>query len=239
MSQVLSKPVAPRTTTASGDIPPLVNGDRLSRAEFERRYIAMPDVNKAQLIEGIVFMPSPVRYHAHGKPHVLLSGWLCNYIAKTPGLADFGDNGTVRLDEDNEPQPDLFLLLPPALGGRAKVDADDYIAGPPTLVCEIAASSVNIDLHLKKNAYRRNGVREYLVWRTEESAFDWFELIGGEFVPIAPDAEGILKSRVFPGLWLNPATLLAADLPAAFALLDRAAASAEHAEFVRKLAGSA
>ncbi len=195
----------------------------------------MPEVKKAQLIEGIVYMPSPVRYESHSKPHSILNAWLVYYVSKTPGLLGFGDNGTVRLDEDNEPQPDLFLLLPKHVGGLAKVDEDDYITGPPALVCEVAASSVSIDLHLKKTAYRRNGVQEYLVWRTEDAAVDWFTLQGGEFVPMTPVSDGTLRSRIFPGLWLLPAQLIAADLPGIFKLLDIAAATPEHADFVKRL----
>jgi Uma2 family endonuclease len=205
------------------------------REEFERRYRAMPDVKKAQLIEGVVYMPSPVRFESHSKPHLLLANWIGYYTAKTPGLTGFGDNGTIRLDNDNEPQPDLFLLLPPAAGGKAKVDDDDYISGPPALICEIAGSSVNIDLHLKKTAYRRNGVQEYLVWRTEDSAVDWFSLVAGDFVPLAAEPDGTLRSRIFPGLWLSTASLLNADLPAVFALLERGTATPEHADFVKRL----
>jgi hypothetical protein len=80
-------------------VPPLRNGDRLTRAEFERRYAAMPGVNKAELIDGVVYLPSPVRFKGHGKEHAYLIGWLAHYSSKTPGLVDFGDNSTVRLDE--------------------------------------------------------------------------------------------------------------------------------------------
>jgi len=158
------------------------------------------------------------------------------YFAKTPGLEEYGDNGTVRLDNDNEPQPDLFMMLPSKLGGKATVDEDDYITGPPALVCEISASSVSIDLHLKLNAYRRNGVQEYLVWRTQDAAVDWFTLEAGGFVPMKIESDGTLRSRIFPGLWLKPASLIAPDLPAIFALIDAGTATSEHAEFVKQLA---
>jgi len=161
MTPAISAPFQSRTPPRS--VPSLVAGDRLTREEFERRYRAMPEVNKAELIEGIVYMPSPVRFNSHSRPHSILNGWLFYYLAKTPGLTGIGDNGTVRLDNDNQPQPDLFLLLPPHVGGKTKVDDDDYITGPPALVCEISGSTVSIDLHAKKNAYRRNGVQEYLV----------------------------------------------------------------------------
>jgi Uma2 family endonuclease len=231
------------TTTSAqrarrGEVPQLANGDRLTRAEFERRYAAMPEGIKAELIEGIVYMSPPVRFQPHSEPQALLITWLGYYVAKTPGLR-FGDNGTVRLDKDNEPQPDLFLILPPHLGGRAIIDADGYIAGPPAFVCEIAASSVNIDLHSKKETYCRHGVQEYLVWRTEDAAIDWFAMIDGDFRPIATDSDGTIRSRAFPGLWLLPSALLAADLPALFALLDRAATTPEHANFVARLGRTA
>ena len=233
MSSALSTASSP--STRRSPTPPLVNGDRLTRDEFERRYSAMPNVKKAELIEGVVYMPSPVRYESHSKPHSILNAWLVYYVSKTPGLADFGDNGTVRLDNDNEPQPDLFMLLPSHLGGRAKIDADDYISGPPALVCEVSASSVSIDLHLKKTAYRRNGVQEYLVWRTEDLIIDWFSLQSGDFIPIPPEPDGTLRSRIFPGLWLNPTSAFQLDPPAIFALLDRGTLSPEHAEFVKRL----
>jgi hypothetical protein len=217
-------------------VPPLENGDRLTRAQFERRYRAMPDVKKAELIEGVVYMPSPVRSRRHAKPHLILSTWLGYYLSKTPGLSTFGDNGTVRLDEDNEPQPDLYLLLPPHLGGGATVDDEDYVAGAPTLVCEISASSVSIDLHNKMNAYRRNGVREYLVWRTEDAAVDWFILREGRYDPLPRDPAQVLRSEHFPGLWLNVPALLAGDLPALFRSIDEGAATPDHAAFLRNLA---
>jgi Uma2 family endonuclease len=200
-------------------VPALNNGDRLTRAEFERRYRAMPHVNKAELIEGTVYMPSPVRMTCHGQPHSLLIGWLTYYVSKTPGLL-VGDNATNRLDEDNEPQPDVMLLIPTSAGGQARVDDDDYVSGPPELVCEVAASSVSIDLHAKLNAYRRNGVREYLVWRVEDQAIDWFALREGRYDPIAPDAAGLVRSGVFPGLWLDRKALLDGDLAGVFAAVD-------------------
>ena len=197
----------------------------------------MPHIKKAELIEGVVYMPSPVRVTHHAEPHALLAGWLVYYISKTPGLGRFGDNGTVRLDEDNEVQPDLFLLLPPAAGGTAEVDADGYISGPPELVCEVAASSVSIDLHGKKNAYRRNHVREYLVWRVEDGVVDWFALRNGEYARLPGGSNGhpLLKSEVFPGLWLDVPALLRGDLPGLLAGVDRGAATAEHGAFVRRL----
>src|SRR5690349_12283673 len=182
MSAIESSPPLPR----SRPVPPLENGDRLTRAEFERRYAAMPHVKKAELIEGIVYMPSPVRLKRHGRPHIVLSNWLGHYIARTPGLDLYGDNSTVRLDEDNEPQPDLLLFLPPQVGGQATLGDDDYVDGAPELVCEVAASSVSIDLHLKLNVYRRNGVREYLAWRTEDAAVEWFALREGKYEPLQP-----------------------------------------------------
>jgi hypothetical protein len=220
-------------------VPPLENGDRLTRAEFERRYAAMPEVKKAELIEGIVHMPSPVRTRRHGRPHVILSGWLAYYLAKTPGLEEFGDNSTVRLDVDNEPQPDLFLNIPKGLGGQAELDEDDYLAGPPTLACEIAASSVSIDLHAKLNVYRRNHVREYLVWRTEDRAVDWFAWREGRYEVLPANEKGVVKSEQFPGLWLDTMALIERNLPALFRAVDEGTATIDHTRFVEKLAGTA
>jgi Uma2 family endonuclease len=148
---------------APATVPPLESGDHLSRAEFERRYAAMPELKKAELIEGVVYVGSPVRV-THGEPHGLVMTWLGFFCAATPGVR-FADNTTVRLDLDNEPQPDALLRIEPEAGGRAQVDPDGYLDGPPELVVEVAASSASIDRHEKLRAYRRNGVQEYIIWQ--------------------------------------------------------------------------
>ncbi|HVC94787.1 MAG TPA: Uma2 family endonuclease, partial [Pirellulales bacterium] len=170
-------------------IPPLESGDRLTRAEFERRYAAMPNLIKAELVEGVVYVSSPVS-NRHGSPHFDLIAWLGMYRITTPGVLG-SDNGTVRMDLDNEPQPDVFLRLVPECGGQCLVDEDNYIEGAPELIAEVANSSASYDLHSKLNAYRRNQVREYLVWRVRDNAFDWFRLHQGEFVPLAKDTAGV------------------------------------------------
>jgi Uma2 family endonuclease len=226
----------PPRPLAQGTIPLLHNGDRLTREEFERRYRAMPEVNKAELVEGIVYMPSPVRATCDGQPHADLVTWMNYHRSKTPGLI-IVDNGTVRLDEDNERQPDVMLLIPQAVGGAARIDEDDYVTGPPELIGEVAASSVSIDLHAKLNAYRRNGVREYLVWRTEEAAVDWFVLRRGQYVPLGVGPDSLIRSEVFPGLWLDPAALLRGELGRLFAVLDTTVREDDHASFIRRLEG--
>jgi Uma2 family endonuclease len=215
-------------------VPPLENGDRLTRAEFERRYSAMPDVKKAELIEGIVHMPSPVRTKRHGRPHLILGNWLGHYVAETPGLDEFGDNSTVRLDVDNEPQPDLYLNLPKHAGGTAELDEDDYLVGAPTLVCEVASSSVSFDLHSKLHVYRRNQVREYLVWRTDDQAVDWFVWRDGQYQPLRREAD-VLQSEQFPGLWLDTAALVALDLKLLFRAIEQGTSTPDHAAFVQRL----
>ena len=215
-------------------IPPLEPGDRLTREEFERRYDAMPNLKKAELIEGVVYMPSPVRLRRHGRPHFRLIAWLGAYEAATPGV-EGGDNATARLDLDNEPQPDVMLLIDPDRGGQARISDDDYVELAPELVAEVAASSAGYDLNTKLNVYRRNGVREYLVWRVLDRQFDWFVLRGSAFEPLPAGEGGIHRSEVFPGLWLDAAALLAGDMPRVLAAVQRGIASAEHEAFVRQL----
>ena len=224
---------------ARGPAPPtpapgLENGDRLTRAEFERRYEARPDLKKAELIEGVVHMPSPTRFGSHARPHAALIGWLFTYAATTPGV-EVSDNPTVRLDLDNEPQPDAALLIDPEVGGQARVSEDDYVEGAPELVAEITASSASYDLHDKLHVYRRNGVREYLVWRTLDGRLDWFELADGAYRPRQPDDSGLVASRVFPGLRLAVDALLSGDMPAVLAAQQRGLAEPAHAEFVKNL----
>ena len=215
-------------------IPPLAPGDRLTRPEFERRYDAMPHLCKAELIEGVVYMPSPVRYRRHSRPHAQLMGWLIYYEAGTPGV-ETADNGTARLDLDNEPQPDAMLLIDPERGGQARISADDYVETAPEFVAEVASSSVSIDLTTKLHVYRRNGVREYVVWRVLERAVDWFVLRAGQYERLVPDAEGLLRSEIFPGLWLDVAALLRGDVAGVLAAVQRGLASPEHNAFVARL----
>jgi Uma2 family endonuclease len=155
----------------------LESGDHLTRDEFHRRYSARPDIKKAELVEGVVYVSSPVRFGHHGQKHGFVVTWLGTYAAQTPG-ALLGDNVTVFLDDRDEVQPDAFLLR--SEPGGPRVTDDDYIVGAPQLVVEIAASSVSYDLHEKKEAYRRNGVREYVVWRVLDNAIDWLRLRDGE-----------------------------------------------------------
>jgi Uma2 family endonuclease len=230
---VSSATVIPSVARDDG-LPPLENGDRLTRAEFERRYAAMPHLKKAELIEGVVYVPSPVRYRRHGAPHALIIGWLVQYAAGTPGVA-VSDNSTVRLDLDNEPQPDALLLIDPTCGGQARFSDDDYIEGAPELVAEVASSSASYDLHAKLHVYRRNGVREYVVWRVLERAIDWFVLQEGQYERLPVDASGLLHSTVFPGLWLDSVALLQGDLPKVLAVVQQGLASPEHAAFAARL----
>ena len=218
--------------------PPLQSGDRLTRDEFERRYEATPEGFKAELIEGVVHMPSTVSYNHHGKPHALLSAWLVHYVAETPGV-DAGCDATVRLDGDNEPQPDACLRILPTHGGRCRTGPKDYLEGAPEFIAEVAASSASVDLNDKLNAYRRNGVREYVVLRTFDRALDWFVLRFDRYERLAADASGILCSATFPGLWLEPAALISGDAARVLEIARRGAESSEHAAFVAHLAEQA
>lgn len=219
-------------------IAPLQNGDHLTRAEFERRYDATPNLKKAELIEGKVYMAPAVSAKGHGIPHFHLAAVFGTYSAATPWT--FGsDNSSVRLDLDNMPQPDLFLVIQPTHGGVTKIDQDDYVACAPDLVAEIAATSASYDLHEKLRVYRRSGVREYLVWRTLEAQIDYFILRDGEYRPLPPAADGSLHSEIFPGLWIDAPALLAGDLAKALALVQQGVASPEHAAFVEALRAKA
>jgi hypothetical protein len=219
--------------TAAPRVPPLENGDHLTRDEFERRYEAMPNLKKAELIEGVVHMPSPVRHVQHGGPHGALMSWLGAYWLNTPGVS-LGADSTIRLDMRNEPQPDALMFIEPARGGQAQIDADGYIVGGPELVAEVAASSVSIALNTKLRAYQRNNVREYIVWRVLDQAVDWFILRGTQYDRL-PLTAGIFRSEVFPGLWLDPAALVQLDRPRINQVLQQGLDTPEHGAFVTRL----
>ena len=222
------------TTITHTNLLPLENGDRLTRYEFERRYQAMAQIKKAELIEGIVYMASPVRATKHGRPHGKIMTWLGTYCAATPGV-DLQDNATVRLDADNEPQPDALLRIEPEVGGNSRITEDDYIQGSPELVAEIAASSASYDLNDKLNAYRRNGVKEYIVWQMYENHLDWFTLKEGRYISLEADKLGIIRSEVFPGLWLAVNALRESNLAEVLTVLQQGLQTDEHHKFVEKL----
>lgn len=226
--------IKPAIPSGPSPTPPLEAGDHLTRDEFERRYDAMPEVKKAELIEGMVHMPSPVRWDHHSGPHADLIWWLTHYRVFTPGVR-VGDNASIRLNLKNEPQPDAAMIVEPSHGGRVQLSPDDYVVGGPELLGEVAASSVNIDLHTKLHVYRQNQVQEYLVWRVQEQAVDWFVNRQGQYDRLPLTADGIYQSEVFPGLWLDPAALARADLATVLQVLQQGIASPEHAAFVARL----
>ena len=213
---------------------PLESGDSLGAVEFMRRYEAMPDVKKAELIEGTVYMPSPVS-RAHSAPYSMIQGWLAWYAARTPGTEANGD-ATVRLGPKNVPQPDALLWILPECGGRARLDTKGYFLGPPELIVEVAASSASVDLHGKLRAYRRAGVREYLVWRPLDRQFDWFVLEQNQYRANVPASPGVLRSPHFPGLALAVDALLEGDWGKVLDVLQSSLKTSAHTAFVAQLA---
>ena len=232
----LAHAVAPPPVEAER-IPPLQNGDRLTAEEFERRYDAMPDLKKAELINGVVYMPPPVSMEDHGGPHFDMIGWLSLYRMATPGVRG-GDNATLRLPLNNRPQPDAFLIVEPSHGGQVQI-VNRYIVGGPELVAEVAATSVNYDLTDKLEVYQRNNIREYVVWRVFDREIDWFVLRNGQYERLAPSPEGCFKSEVLPGLWLDPAALIRGDMARVAQFAQQGMASPEHAAFVADLGAAA
>jgi Uma2 family endonuclease len=219
------------TARRSSRLPPLVPGQRLKQPEFHRRYEAYPEDVKFELIGGVVYMPPALR-RAHGGYHPVLSGVLWLYSNATPGT-EVLDNATTILGEESEPQPDLALRVLAAHGGRSRETEDDYVAGPPELVAEIAHSGRDIDLNQKRDDYQRAGVVEYLVLSVAERELHWFHFPSGR--PIRPNREGVWRSRVFPGLWLHGGALLACDSARLIEVVRQGLASRPHTAFVKRL----
>jgi Uma2 family endonuclease len=192
----------------------------------------MPHLKKAELIEGVVYVASPVNMDRHGDPHMVLTTWAGFYRAYTPGVRG-ADNTTIRLDNSNEPQPDVLLMIDQACGGRARV-IDGYAEGGPELLVEISASSVRADLGPRMEAYRRAHVQEYVVWRVEHEEIDWFVLREGGY-QLLTQVGGIYRSEVFPGLWLDAAAVVQGDLVRMIDMLQQGLASQDHADFVSLL----
>jgi len=213
---------------------PLHNGEHLSRAEFERRWDATPNLKHAELIEGIVFMPPPIS-EPHSSSHNDISVHLGRYAIETPGVASL-IGPSIRLDNRNEFQPDCLLRVKSPGLGRSRVSADNYIEGAPELVAEVAVSSSDYDSHEKRDVYERMGVQEYLLWRVLDARLDWWELRDGVYVQLKPRHDGVHCSQVFPGLWLDLRALLASDHRRVTSVLERGLRSAEHTAFAKKLA---
>ena len=220
----------------SGDaVPSLRSGDRLTREEFYRRWDAMPELVNAERIEGVVSMSASVRRKAHGRPHSRMLTWLGYYESETPGV-EVGDNSTLQVGPDSDPQPDAYLLILPECGGQCRFTEDDYIEGGPEFVAEVSSSSISRDLKKKLPLYRDNGVQEYVVWKTEESELLWFRLEEREYVQATSDEDGVCRSRVFPGLWLDAAAMMAGNMKQVLSVLQQGLGSAEHRAFVQPLA---
>jgi Uma2 family endonuclease len=226
------KPIRDRLKDAvPRKVPPLHNGDRLSQEEFHRRYEASPEDVKAELIGGVVFMASPMR-RPHGTYHPKISLVLALYEEATPGT-EIGDNLTAILGDDSEPQPDLLLRIHRESGGQSHYDEDDYLVGAPELVVEVAHSTRSIDLGSKRRDYRLAGVQEYVVFCAQEKELHWFHFLSGR--RLRPDRQGVWKSRVFPGLWLDGPALAELNTTRLRATLQLGIESDEHVEFVRRL----
>jgi Uma2 family endonuclease len=224
---------APSRSPSPAPVPELHSGDRLTQAEFHRLYSLQPPHVRAELINGIVYMSSPQR-DPHGIMTIKVGTVLELYSERTPGTLA-GNNTTTILGEDSEPQPDLHLRLLPEFGGRARLDEEEYVVGPPELVVEVSHSTAAVDLHLKKEDYRKAGVREYLVVlpRPEPGQLRGFDLENNR--ERNPDRQGVWKSRVFPGLWIDGPGLLAGDTTRLRRTLELGLATPQHAAFVKRL----
>jgi Uma2 family endonuclease len=214
-------------------LPPLEPGDHLDQRTFHARYEAMPDGVRAELIGGVVYMPSPLKPR-HGKHHAKLIAWLSDYEQATPGTEVY-DNTTIILGEDSEPQPDAYLIVLPEKGGQTHLK-DEYLVGSPEFIGEVASSTESYDLHSKKADYERAGVREYLVVALRQARIFWFVSRQGKFEPLPPGTDGIIRSEIFPGLWLDPAAFLRLDMARVLEVLRQGLATPEHAAWVAELA---
>lgn len=215
---------------------PLRSGDVLDQPTFHRRYEAMPDGFNAELIDAIVYVHGRITY-AHATLSATVHYWLGCYSMHTPGTCGMA-RPTVILDHSNEPQPDAGLRIEQEHGGHSWIGPDDYICGSPELFVEIAYSSESIDLHQKRRAYERAGVQEYVVVLIRESAVRFFRLEQHAYHEVSADADGIWRSSVFPGLWLNVRALLDRDGLALLETVQRGIGSEAHQQFVAQLHSS-
>jgi Uma2 family endonuclease len=223
-----------RRTIPESVVPPLENGDQLDQKTFHERYEAMPEDVRAELIGGIVYMASPQKL-PHSRTTRIVGRWMDEYVEATPGTDSF-PGATDILGPKSEPEPDDCLLILPECGGQSWEDKKGYLCGAPELIVETASTTESRDLHQKKNDYEVAGVLEYVVAALRSKKIFWFVLRGGKYQEMKPDADGIHRSKVFPGLWLDPDALLRCDRKKLLAVLRKGLRSPEHRTFVAKLA---
>ena len=231
---IVDLPTGPPTPAIGKGLPPLTAGDQLDQPTFHARYLAMPEGIRAELVEGIVYMPPPPVADGHSAPHAGLVFWLGYYQSFTAGVRPTND-GTTILGRHSQPQPDATLRI--AVGGQARLSDAGYVVGCPELVCEVANSTEAYDLHAKRRDYERHGAQEYIAIVVRTPAVVWFARRGKRLVEVPPDPDGLYRSQTFPGLWLDPSALLANDARGLRLTLDAGLATPEHAAFVADLAG--
>jgi Uma2 family endonuclease len=181
----------------------------MTQAEFHRRYELRPDL-RAELVEGVVYVSSPTRYDLHDEQSAFIRTWLGSYQFRHPEVR-LGNDATIVFDNEGEVQPDAFLFFRDPATNPPTIDDEHYLHGAPHLIVEVSASSRSYDLGPKMRTYARRGVREYIVWRVEDDAIDWFELQDGNYVRREPGDDGVVESTQFPGLRLDIAAALALD----------------------------
>ncbi len=213
----------------------LVAGQRLDQPTFHALYEAMPPGIRAELIGGVVHMPSPTG-RAHGRAQIPVIVWLDYYAENTPGV-EVLDSTTAILGWKSEPQPDVMLRILSRCGGRT-VDARGFVRGAPELVVEVAKATRYVDLGPKLADYEQAGVQEYLVRALGPDEILWFQQHEGKLARKQVDADGIYRSDVFPGLWLEPQALLRGKRRRLRALIDLGCATPEHAALVARLAAA-
>ena len=214
-------------------LPPLVAGQRLDQPTFHERYEAMPPGTKAELVGGIVYMPSPMSYE-HSEADDCAAGWIFNYRASTPGLKG-GGGATTKLGPFGEVQPDRQIRIPQELGGQSRI-IDNYVTGAPEFIFEVSKSSLAYDLGEKLADYEGAGVLEYVVAALDDREVHWFTRRDRRFEAHPAGPDGIFRSPAFPGLWLEPNAFFDDDLPRLMAVLNQGLATPEHAAFVARLA---
>lgn len=215
---------------------PLQAGERMDQPTFHARYEAMALGTRAELIQGVVHMPAALK-RPHSRHHAQFVMWMTLYESETPGV-EAHDNATAILSESSEPQPDGFLMISPEFGGSASVNERDYIIGAPEFVGEISDSSAAIDLGAKKQDYEAAGVAEYVVLDIAQRQVLWFFSREGKYETVEPANDGIFRSAVFPGLWLDSEAWVGLDAKRMRRVLQQGLDSAEHDDFVQKLSAA-
>ena len=178
-------------------------------ATVEDFYALVPDRQKADLLDGVIYVASPDTYHGDQYTNFLarLLAGFCE--ARDLGKV-FGSRFAFRLSPHRCPEPDVAVVLASRLH---LVDDHGMTGGPDVAVEVVSRDSRTRDYRDKRRIYEESGVSEYWLVDPIKGRADFLVLEAGKYQSAVLDDGSIFRSRVLPGFFLDGRWLFGEDLP--------------------------